>query len=888
MRRKLLFLIAGLLFIVTTAFAQSEIKGRVIDKDTQEPLVGVTLYSVTSKKSTTTDLSGEFTLKLPSLSEEIDFTYIGFKSIRLQANQAQGTIELETSVVGLKDVVVTSTIGVDRKTPIAMSTIDAEIIALEIGSKEFPEMLKSTPGVYATKEGGGFGDARVKIRGFEAENVAVMVNGVPINDMEWGGVYWSNWSGLVDVTRTMQVQRGLGASKVASPSVGGSINIVTKSTDAEKGGDIYYRMGSYGNNKLMFNVSTGLMNNNWAVTLLGAKEWGEGNFQAANFESYNYFLNISKLINDNHQLSLTATGAYQWHNQRKDQLLISEWAMIPEKDRYRYNPGYGYDAAGNHRTFNHNEYHKPHISLNHIWDINRASSLSTAVYVSLGTGGGWSGVGEKRSQYYGSTNGLVNQFYRRNDGVMGYRASDGVMASYGTYDFETLMNENSTSPNGSVLAIQNAINSHFWTGVLSTYSNKLSDAFEMQVGLDYRYYKGIHKTKIQDLLGGAYLVDPQRAIDGKFKNNPEWTKEKLKVGDVIYRNYNGYVMQEGLFGQLEYTQDKLSAFVSASANLTNYWRLEKYSADNEKSKTVNKFGYAVKGGVNYNLTEHHNVFANIGYFSRTPFYSSGVFLQAQRSNDINNEGVNEKVFSFEVGYGFRSKYMNANLNLYRTAWNDKTMVKLVDSNNPEKGYMNMTGVNAIHQGVELDIKAKPIKDLELTAMLSLGDWKWDGKPSGYAYDQDGNAVTTRGAITTPGAEDHAFSSIVLDGIRVGNSAQTTMAFGAKYYFLNSFRVGINYNFYGRNYAKYQMNADKWGENIITQPWKIPNTNTFDLYANYKFNIGGLKANLTGNIDNLLDAVSIYDASDGGNGSWETAKVYYSVGRTWRLGLKVSF
>ena len=50
--------------------------------------------------------------------------------------------------------------------------------------------------------------------------------------MENGRVYWSNWSGLGDVTAAMQVQRGLGASKLAINSIGGTINIITKSTDA--------------------------------------------------------------------------------------------------------------------------------------------------------------------------------------------------------------------------------------------------------------------------------------------------------------------------------------------------------------------------------------------------------------------------------------------------------------------------------------------------------------------------------------------------------------------------------------------------------------------------------------------------------------------------------
>ena len=126
----------------------------------------------------------------------------------------------------LKDVVVTSQMAVARKTPVAVSQVPMSFIEEKIGTQEFPEILKSTPGVHANKEGGGYGDSEIYMRGFDNTNIAVMVNGVPMNDMENQNVYWSNWAGLTDVTRTMQTQRGLGASKVSAPSVGGTINII--------------------------------------------------------------------------------------------------------------------------------------------------------------------------------------------------------------------------------------------------------------------------------------------------------------------------------------------------------------------------------------------------------------------------------------------------------------------------------------------------------------------------------------------------------------------------------------------------------------------------------------------------------------------------------------
>lgn len=129
---------------------------------------------------------------------------------------------------------ITSTIAVARKTPVAVSNVMMDYIEEKMGTQEFPEILKATPGVHANKEGGGYGDSEIYMRGFDNTNTATVINGVPVNDMENGNVYQSNWQGLRDVTSVMQTQRGVGASKVSAPSIGGTINIVTKGVDAKK------------------------------------------------------------------------------------------------------------------------------------------------------------------------------------------------------------------------------------------------------------------------------------------------------------------------------------------------------------------------------------------------------------------------------------------------------------------------------------------------------------------------------------------------------------------------------------------------------------------------------------------------------------------------------
>ena len=189
----------------------------------------------------------------------------------------------------LDEIIITATsFAIDRKTPVAVSTIKAADIELKLGTQEFPEILKSTPGVYATKTGGGYGDARINLRGFSSQNVAVMINGVPVNDMENGAVYWSNWAGLADVTSAMQVQRGLGASKVAVPSIGGTINIISKSTDLTQGGKIAATVGNDGYMKTVASYNTGEMDGGHALSLLFSRVEGDGYVDGTMFEGYNY------------------------------------------------------------------------------------------------------------------------------------------------------------------------------------------------------------------------------------------------------------------------------------------------------------------------------------------------------------------------------------------------------------------------------------------------------------------------------------------------------------------------------------------------------------------------------------------------------------------------
>lgn len=859
---------------------------------------------VVNKASSKSYLPNNYFKQSVASNATLLFKYIGYKDQKKKITQKGasvelGTIKMQPDAVMLSDVTITSSVAVARKTPVAVSTVDPVFIEEKLGSQEFPEILKSTPGIYTTKDGGGYGDAQTRIRGFKSENVAMMINGVPMNGMENQKVYWSNWAGLSDVTRSMQVQRGLGAAKVSVPAVGGSINIVTKSTEAKRGGFVSYGMGNDGYNKILFSVSSGLSKDGWAFTLLGGKTWGDGYIQGTDFEGYNWFASIAKRFNDNHQLSLTAFGAPQWHNQRNNQngLTIKEWQRVQkymgEKSPYRYNPTFGY-RNGQAYNSSRNSYHKPQISLNHLWQIDRKSSLSTALYVSIGRGNGYSGSGDaaNRSRWYGASNGLVNNDFREADGTF-------------AYDEVEALNETSTT--GSKMIMGKSMNNHMWYGLLSTYTTKFGENFDFYGGIDLRYYKGLHQNVIVDLFGGDYFIDAENRGKILAENNPaaadpNFKNQKLGVGDVYYRDYDGFVMSEGAFAQLEYNRDKLSAFVSGGLSNTGYWRYDRmyYSKDKAKSDTKNYLGGNIKGGVNYNLNEKNNVFINAGFITRAPMFDTS-FVNSQNSHARNEDAKNEKIMSFEVGYGYRSGIFTANLNAYYTRWMDKALYDSgdfdynVDGQNIKDRYtLNMTGANANHLGVELDFAIRPLRWLDINGMFSWGDWRWNGNASGYYYNAAGQLMTDfkGGTLADMSQASNYKANIKMDNVYVGGSAQTTAALGVNIRPMKGLRISADWNFFARNFADYDIDAGNAGfgdEIVVVSPWEIPSYSTFDLSAGYSFDFGKVRATLSGNVNNLFDQEYIADARDGGSHNWETAtRVLYGFGRTYSVRLKFNF
>ena len=177
-----------LLFVTTSLFAQNKKSGFLYLKDDGNPLVGVVVKEAESSNYCVTNLNGAFMLETSSDEATLIFSGIGLKDLIVESKGKAdlGRLQMESSIYSLSDAIVTSTIGTERATPVSASTITGYYIEERLGSHEFTEILKSTPGVHANRQGGGWGDSEIYMRGFDNSNIAVLVNGIPINDMETG------------------------------------------------------------------------------------------------------------------------------------------------------------------------------------------------------------------------------------------------------------------------------------------------------------------------------------------------------------------------------------------------------------------------------------------------------------------------------------------------------------------------------------------------------------------------------------------------------------------------------------------------------------------------------------------------------------------------------
>jgi len=862
-------------------FAQNtyNISGKVVSKSDNSTLPGANVILEGTTYGNATNINGKFTVSdVPAGKYKLKISYVGYTSkvisINLDHNINVGTVALSNYEFS-KEVIVSAKRAEFRKTPVAFASIDKQQIQ-EVAAASGEDVSMATadiPNVYATGGSGGIGDSRLTIRGFNDNYVGLLINGVPVNDMENGHVYWSDFSGLSQVANNIQVTMGMGDNPLSTEAVGGTVNLTTSSLKAKRGGNITYRTGDWNMQQVGVQYSTGLLNakngGKYGVTALINRHTQKSDFKSSKFQGFTFFLTFG-YTKGNNTLNFTAFGSPQKHGQRTSAQTVSTW------DTYgmNYNPNLGYLGSGNSEQYINsrvNYYFKPVFSLDDTYKISDKSMVTATLYYSWGTGWG---------------SGPLS--------VYGYRIPSNPVN--GLLNFNTVFNDNQNNAvtvynaagqliNGDASKgiLRLSHNDHQWAGLIANYKHNFTKALTLNLSFDGRYYVGAHYRTVSNLLGGNFWVENTNP-NLNYDNSGYGGTGNIAYypGDKIAYYNKDFVKKYGLNAQLEYTNSKASAFINGSVSNTGYAREDYFELGVPKTKYYNFRGYIVKGGVNYNLTDWLNVFANGGYNSKAPYFS-GVFRYT--NTPIENRR-NEAVSSFELGLGLKPNSRSSiSMDYYYTRWGNQTFNVSAPTapGANDNNFYNVNGLNEIHKGFELRGKYTFSRNLYFKGGLAFGDNYYENNVSSAIFNNNHQKVGT--------------SDLYIKGLKVSGAPQTTGSLGFRY----RFDVGQNNGkffimpmarYYANYYAAFNPTYRTKPGDQSAQAYRISPYSIIDVTSGYQFPIKGKFAGLQSaevllSLTNVMNADYITNAYDN-NGTYQAMDVFFGRPRTATVSFKVNF
>lgn len=171
--------------------------------------------------------------------------------------QAQTAIEVGDSV-GLETVTITSEYAAVSQTPVTFTNLNREELARKSFGQEPSFLLATTPSITAYSDAGsGQGYSYYRIRGIDQTRINMTLDGVPLNEPEDQGVYFSNYPDFLNSVDAVQIQRGVGTTKNGTVSYGGAMLFFSPELARPKQTQVGINYGSFNTYRIYAEHQTG-------------------------------------------------------------------------------------------------------------------------------------------------------------------------------------------------------------------------------------------------------------------------------------------------------------------------------------------------------------------------------------------------------------------------------------------------------------------------------------------------------------------------------------------------------------------------------------------------------------------------------------------------------
>ena len=896
MNRSILGALFGIIMISGALFGQGTISGSVSDADGNAlPGANVVVEGTTLGAAAT--LSGSYTVNVPDGTYTITASVVGYKSssasVRVSGSNASANFTLESASVALGGVEVLAE-RVDNTDAIPFNEMTKADIDFRLGGRGLPKALSTLPNVYV-ENGGGWDDENVYVRGFDDRYTSYLINGVPMNDMENGNLYFSNWSVLADVSSVVQVQRGAGSVNLATPSLGGVVNFMSAPASTEPGVVVKQEAGEHQYSKTAVTVNTGLlMDDKLAIMASASRRTADKLFAKGTYsDAWSYYFNASYSVNNDNRLEFIALGSPQFHGQNFWNNRISNYSHelaremgVAEEDLRTeygldYNPraddlqtpytgkravaswrpfdGWNYRTRDQRSTVMINErnnyFHKPIVQMNWYSNLNDSMTMATSFYYSGGEGGGSGSAG---SILWGD-NGT-----RDYDATIARNMSEAQFKD--GYGYE------------SRGVLRGSRNNQSTFGIMSKLEQDMGNGLNVTYGLDLRTAKVEHYRQVYDLLGGDFFYN---------SSNPNWTEEQRHrtLGDKLYYDNTNTIDWLGAYVQASKDLgDGTNVFGMFGATTASYTAQDHFTLDNLKIEADAELGYQMKVGGSRALNDTWQLFGNFSYSAMTPSLDKLI-------DDVNmiknSEFENEKATWFDVGARFKSAngQWAGSMNYYYALWADRNQSGTSEDLNGVESFFSITGLNELHTGLEYSIAYQPIPVLRIDVRGHESDWRFTD-----------NLTYTYNAIEGDDTSSETFDLYVKDVMVSGAPQSQTVLMVTG--FFNRLKASVEAESFARQYPRWGYDGAIQdlafllgeGNTFADDAYETERKTIMNLQMSYTTELMGRDVTLNASIFNVTDELYIGDFVDAYDGSGDVANLRVRMGapKQYNVGITINY
>jgi len=844
-----------LLLVSTSVFAQTGIlKGKIIHEDTKLPYFEVSVMLKTVKMITTTNGLGDYEFSnIPYGTYEMIMSADGVTEEMVNVTVSNPVNEMD--IIALKSIISTDPNTVnDNPTSTAEDASSEDMGSISSAGQNVSSVLNASRDAYLSAATFGWGQFFYRIRGYENDQNTVYLNGVPLNDLEEGGVFFNSWSGLNDVFRGRTMSLGLAPGEYTFGSLGLNTTLDASASNQRKGTRVTYTATnrSY-RNRLMLTHSSGLQKNGWAYSVSLSRRWAnEGQIKGTFYDAYGYFGAIEKHFKKQ-SLGLMVVGA---PIKRGKNGPATDEAFDLAGSHY-YNPYWGYQN-GKIRNSRVLKTHSPLFILSHEAELSPMTSLTSAVSYQIGetaqTGIDWQNTADPRPDYYRYLPSYRETAIDQAEVSDAIKADPNILQVQWDKLYEANRNNQAAGYSNSVYVLNSSVETSKRLNLAVNMKSEISEHVTLHSGISYQKQNNHNFQRVEDLLGGQYYENinqfAARTFGGLIQNadrlNILETDTKKKEGDTYGYDYNIQFSKAAWFAQTTFVYNKVDFFLSGELGYSNFYRVGNFQSGlyttNSYGKSASNtfFTPKAKGGVTYKINGRNYLYANGSIGSRAPFVDN-IIISPRTRNEIVGNPQTEKFTSAEVGYLLRAPNVKGRVTLFATDVKNATDIKRFYRDDDYSFVsMAMQGINKRYTGIEAgaEIKLSPSFTVNLAGALTQSFYTSRPYIDIYSDNEIGKLNTT-----ASGGRDTVYMKNYYVPSGPQSSFQAALRYNSKRYWYGT----LSFNYLANNYIDFAPTArTKEGVDNLTEgseQWhhildqkKLPDFYTVDLFMGKSFKV----------------------------------------------------